>query len=117
MKTEQIFMMLFRFTPNADYQPTAQEQAEMHQQWGAFIGGIASTGNLVSTHQLGFEGKQISADLSITDGVRIAENQTLGGNMIVKADSLEEATEIAKGCPILKMGGTVEVRTIIPMDR
>jgi hypothetical protein len=29
---------------------------------------------------------------------------------------MEEATEMAKGCPILKMGGTVEVRDIIPME-
>ena len=31
-------------------------------------------------------------------------------------NSLEEAVEMAKDSPILKMGGTVEVRNIIPMD-
>jgi len=116
MKKEQIFMMLFRFTPNFNYQPTEQEQTKMHEQWGSFIGNIAISEKLVSTHRLGFEGKQIKADLSVTNNILVAEEQTLSGNMVVKANSLEEATEIAKGCPILSMGGSVEIRTILPME-
>jgi hypothetical protein len=34
----------------------------------------------------------------------------------LKAESLEVATELAKKCPILFMGGSVEVRSLIPMD-
>jgi len=72
-------------------------------------------GKLVSTYQLGFEGKKISADQSTEDGFYIAERQTVAGNMVLKAESMEVATELAKKCPILFMGGTVEVRTINPM--
>jgi hypothetical protein len=36
--------------------------------------------------------------------------------MVLKADSMEAATELAKNCPILMMGGNVEVREIIPMN-
>jgi hypothetical protein len=115
MNQEQIFMMVFRFTPNPGYKPSAEEQAQMRQQWGSFIGNIALKEKLVSTHQLGFEGKKISSDLTVSDGVVVQENQTLGGNMIVKANSMEEATEMAKACPIITMGGTVEVRSILPM--
>ncbi|MGN6542080.1 MAG: YciI family protein [Ginsengibacter sp.] len=39
----------------------------------------------------------------------------MGGYTIVKADSLEEATELAKGCPGLSVGATVEVREIQQM--
>ena len=39
----------------------------------------------------------------------------VAGNMVLKAESLEVASELAKKCPILFMGGTVEVRTINPM--
>ena len=109
------FMLVFRYEPSNDYQPTAAEMNEMHQQWGAFIGNIAIQEKLVSTHQLGFEGKQIAADQSVTEGIYIANNQTLGGNMIVKANTIDEAVEMAKNCPILHMGGTVEVRSIQPM--
>lgn len=116
MKKEQLFMMIFRYTPNFNYQPTEQEQAAMKEQWGKFIGDIAISEKLVSTYQLGFEGNQVEADLSETSGVHIADQRTLGGNMVVRANSLEEATKMSKACPILEMGGAVEVRTIIPME-
>jgi hypothetical protein len=115
MEKQKEFMLLFSFEPNSSYQPTEAEMNEMHQQWGAFIGKIAIQEKLVSTHQLGFEGKQIAADKSVTEGINIANNKTLGGNMIVKANSLDEAVLIAQDCPILQMGGSVEVRSINPM--
>lgn len=107
--------MIFRFEPSNDYQPTATEQAQQEQAWGAFIGNLAISEKLVSTNQLGFSGKQLNADLSVTEGINVAGGQTLGGNMIVRANTVDEAVEMAKACPILSMGGTVEVRDILPM--
>jgi hypothetical protein len=109
------FMMVFRFEPNNNYQPTEVELNEMHQAWGAFIGNIAIQEKLVSTHHLSFEGKQIFADKSVVEGIHVANNLTIAGNMIVKANSIDEAADMAKNCPILVMGGTVEVRAIQPM--
>lgn len=109
------FMLLFRFEPSNDYQPTEAEMNEQHQQWGAFIGKIAIQEKLVSTHQLGFIGNQILPSKTIVEGMHIAEKQIIGGNMIVKASSLNEASEMATSCPILLMGGTVEVREIKQM--
>ena len=116
MNTEQTFMMLFRFKPDFSYRPSEQELAAMQEQWGSFIGNLAISEKLVSTYRLGFEGKNIQPDATITDGILISEEKTVSGNMVVKANSLEEASELAKGCPILNMGGTVEVRTIAPME-
>lgn len=115
MAQKNEFMLVFRYEPNNNYQPSETEMNEMHQQWGAFIGNIAIQEKLVSTHQLGFEGKQVFANKSVVNGIHIAEKQTLGGNMIVKANTIDEAVEIAKNCPILLMGGNVEVRAIQPM--
>jgi hypothetical protein len=109
------FMLVFRYEPNYNYQPTEVEMNEMHQQWGAFIGNIAIQEKLVSTHQLSFEGKQIIADKSVIEGMHVSENLIIGGNMIVNANTIDEAVEMAKNCPILLMGGTVEVRAIQPM--
>ena len=108
------FMLLFRFEPSNE-QPTPEQLQEMSKQWGEFIGTIAMQAQLVSTYQLGFEGKKIFADQSTEDGFHIAEGQIVAGNMVLKAESMEVATELAKKCPILFMGGTVEVRTINPM--
>ena len=109
------FMLLFRFEPGNE-QPTEEQLSEMQRQWGEFIGGIAFQGRLVSTHQLGFEGKKIYSDQSTEDGLHFSEGLTLGGNLILKAETLESASEIAKRCPILFAGGNVEVRNIIPMN-
>ncbi len=39
----------------------------------------------------------------------------LSGFTLVTADSIEAATELAKGCPILQDGGTVEVAEALQM--
>lgn len=115
MKNAKNFMMIFRFQPDANYQPSQEELNEQHRAWGSFIGNLAVRERLVSTNQLGFEGKKLNADLSVSEGIEVAGGTTLGGNMIVVANSIDEAIEMAKDCPILQMGGNVEVRNILPM--
>lgn len=115
MTQQKEFMLLFRYEPSNDNQPTEAQMNEMHQQWGQFIGNIAIQEKLVSTHQLGFEGVQVFADQTISEGFHVSDRQTLGGNMIVAANSINEAVNMAKNCPILYMGGSVEVRAIQPM--
>ncbi|MGF1558339.1 MAG: YciI family protein [Flavobacteriaceae bacterium] len=109
------FVLLFRYEPDNE-EPTQEQLQEMHKHWEEFIGGIAMQGKLVSTHQLGFEGKKIFANQNTEDGLHIAEGHTVGGNMVLKAESIESATELAKKCPILFMGGMVEVRNVLPMN-
>jgi hypothetical protein len=87
----------------------------MHLTWGTFIGNIAIQEKLVSVHQLGFEGRQILENQNVVNGIHLSNNQTVSGNMVVRAHSIYEAIEMSKNCPILQMGGTVEVRSIIPM--
>ena len=52
----------------------------------------------------------------IVNGPYVEIKEAIGGYIIIKADSLDEAAELSKGCPILSMNGNVEVRTIVPMD-
>jgi hypothetical protein len=50
---------------------------------------------------------------TVTNGPFGEIKETLGGFIIVKADSVEEAVEFAKGSPVLQgEGNTVEVRKI-----
>jgi hypothetical protein len=114
-KMKKEFMLLFRYEPNTEYQPTEAELQQMHQEWGGFFGGLAMQEKLVSTHQLGFEGVQIQADKSIVDGMNVHNKMTVGGNVVLLAYSMDEAVEMAKACPIFEMGGTVEVRSIQAM--
>lgn len=115
MEQKNEFMFVFRFEPNFTYQPTEAEMNEMHQEWGAFIGNIAIQEKLVSTHQLSFEGKHIAMDKTVQEGIVISEKQTISGNMVVRANTIDEAVDMAKNCPIFNMGGSLEVRAIQPM--
>jgi len=114
MSSLQDFMFIFRFEPNQNYQPTPEEMVEEKKQWSNFIGGIAAQAKLVNVHQLGFEGSQLPKNLP--EGIHITNNQTIGGTMVVKASNLKEAVTLSEQCPILNIGGTVEVRSIIPME-
>ena len=49
----------------------------------------------------------------ITDGPFVEAKEVVGGYMIVSAKSLEEAIEVARGCPgLVSPGSGVEVREI-----
>lgn len=110
------YMMIFRMTPDFSTQPTEAELEQMHQSWGKFIGNIAIQEKLVGSHQLGYEGSIINADGSEQQGLHLSEGETLSGLMIVKAQNLNEATQMSKDCPILQAGGNVEVRSFMPTE-
>src|SRR5450432_3311633 len=48
----------------------------------------------------------------ITDGPFAESKETVGGYFMIIASDLDEAAEIARGCPIFDSDGTVEVRQI-----
>ena len=111
------FMLLFRHTPNKDFQPTPEMLNESLKKWQDWIGGIAAQGKFVSTNQLSYEGKVLKKDQLITDGPYVEIKEILGGYIILKADSIEEALKLAEGCPILDVGGNVEVRPIMEIKK
>lgn len=102
---------------NPGYKPTQEEVAAMKQSWGNWIGGIAQQARLVSSHQLGFEGNVISNSSDLKSGYLLEAKKSVSGNLVLKAGSLEEATKMAELCPILKMGGSVEIRNTLPSSR
>ncbi len=110
------FMMIFRMAPMGDFQPTPEQMQESIKQWQDWIGGIAAQGKFGSTNQLGFTGKTLKADGVVTDGPYAEVKEIVGGYIIVKADDIDDAVKLANGCPILFMGGHVEVRDIMQID-
>ena len=55
-------------------------------------------------------GKVLKNDKTVTDGPYAEIKESIGGFIVVKAESYDEAVEIAKGSPVFELGGTVEVR-------
>jgi len=83
-----------------------------------WIGGIAAQNKFVSGNGLPFEqSKVVHYNKVVTNGPFGEIKETIGGYIIVKADSVDEAVEFAKDCPVLQGdGNTVEVRLIAKGD-
>lgn len=111
------FMMLFRTEQSDAPQPSPEEMQTMVNQWQDWIGGIAAQDKFVSTDALGKAGKVVHADGTITDGPYAEVKEMVGGYIIVKAENLEDAVKLSKGCPTLAIGGTVEVRDVMVLDQ
>ncbi|MEO8414267.1 MAG: YciI family protein [Ginsengibacter sp.] len=63
----------------------------------------------------GTRGAVITAGGVSGEPVQSAAEGIVGGYLIVKAESLEQATAIAKECPHIANEGNVEVREIAPV--
>ena len=108
------FLMLIR--ENANYGTmTAQEMQadiEKHIQW---VEDLVAKGHFKSGSPLESAGFHIKGEKRIVmDGPYIESKECISGFYFLLADSLTEATEIAKGCPALDMGASVEIREMIP---
>ncbi|EPG67164.1 transcription initiation protein [Leptospira wolffii] len=107
------FMLLFR-QPSYDYSKADPKDMEaLAKKWKDWVGGIAAQGKLASNGpRLGQEGKVLKAGGVITDGPFVEIRERLGSFIIVNAESLEEATTLAHGCPAVDADGSVEIRPI-----
>ena len=83
-----------------------------------WIGGIAAQNKFVSGTGLPFEdARVVKHNKIVTNGPFGEIKETIGGFITVRANSVEEAVEFAKGCPVLQgEGNTVEVRKIAKRD-
>ena len=81
---------------------TQEEGAKVMQAWTAWFGELGD--KLVDGGNPATKSRTIAADGSVTDDV---SGPT--GYSILKADSLDEAVGLAKGCPVLQGGASVQV--------
>ncbi len=90
-------------------------QAHM-QKWKRWMENLAAQGHLESGRPLAQEGKVLRGpEQIVTDGPFAEGKEVVAGYLIIRADDLSQAEKIARGCPILADGGSVEVRPINPM--
>lgn len=106
------FMMIFHLAYDTTHTPSPEQAQASIKQWQDWIGGIAAQGKFVSTNALSMEGKTLRANNVITDGPYAEVKEMIGGYLIARAENLDEAMKLAAGCPILAIGGNVEVRSI-----
>lgn len=98
---------------------------EQIQQWMKqtmdWIGEITAQNKFVSGTGLLFDSAKVVTTKKgkpvITNGPFGDIKETIGGLIIIKAESVEEAIEFAKGCPVLQgEGNSLEIRKIAKND-
>ncbi|MGZ3918602.1 MAG: YciI family protein [Flavisolibacter sp.] len=112
------FLLVFRRDfASMGAQPSPEQMQGMMKHWQDWMGGIAAQNKMANTgSRLGSAGKVVTTNNVVIDGPYAEIKESIGGYIIVKASSLEEATELAKNCPVLLIGGNVEVRPLIAVD-
>ena len=110
------FMLLLRGgVSNRDLAPDQiQQQIERYMNW---IDKLRREGHFVAGEPLEETGKVLSGKngTTVTDGPFTESKEEVGGYFIIRAQDLEHAVEISKGCPIFINNGTIEVRAILPV--
>jgi hypothetical protein len=115
--TMEEFILIMRHEDGVKVASPEQMQIWMKQTMD-WIDGIAAQNKFVSGTGLPFEdARVIKSNKVVTNGPFGDIKETIGGFIMVKADSIEEAVEFAKGCPVLQgEGNTLEVRKIAKND-
>jgi hypothetical protein len=105
------YLYLFRGGEMRKMSPDVMQK--QMERWRSWIGDLAKQGKFKGGEPLEEGGRTLTGkSKTVTDGPYAEAKDLVGGYLIVTAGSLDEATEMARGCPIFEVNGTVEVRTI-----
>ena len=104
------FLFVYRGASEATARLTPEEMQQHMQKWEKWIGEGMQKGWMVDAGDaLTGEGRVVGAKV-VTDGPFVESKEIVGGFSIVQANTLDAAAQLAKGCPGMLMGGSVEVR-------
>jgi hypothetical protein len=111
------FMLIFRHEDGTKVASPEQIQIWMKQTMD-WIGGIAAQNKFSAGVGLPMdESRVVWHNNVVTNGPFGDIKETIGGYIVVRADSIEEAVEFAKGSPVLQgPGNSVEVRKLVKTD-
>src|SRR6478609_6211013 len=107
------YLLLFRGTA-WDKGMSPEEIQKVLGQFMGWFEKLNKEGKLKAGQPLQPEGKIVSGKngRTVSDGPFAESKEAIGGYFLLKVADMDEALAIAKDCPILAYGSTVEVRPI-----
>ena len=110
--TTSEYLLVFRNTNwHRDLSPEEiQENMARFTEW---FERLNNTGKFKGGGPLGHYGKVLAGRNVVTDGPFVESKEAIAGFFVIRADSFEQAVEVARGCPGLEFGQTVEVRAMV----
>jgi hypothetical protein len=114
------FVYLFRIDAAAQREAmgTPERAQQSMQRWLAWMRELETQGHLKDRGQpLDRAGKVVRGKQKlVTDGPYAEAKDLVAGFIVVEARDLEQAVELAGGCPMVEGGGSVEVRPVLKMN-
>lgn len=114
MSTESVgYMLLFR-EGEAQKDLSPEQLQEFMNQWMGWFEDLSAQGKFKAGHPLKAGGKTVSGidSPNVVDGPFAESREAIGGFFLLDVESMDEAVAIAKDCPNLPYGGSVEVREV-----
>ncbi len=107
------YLLLFR--NNVWHQQLSPDEIQrVMTDWMSWFDGLVAEGRCRGGQSLEHEGQVVrGAERHVTDGPYAEAKESVAGYFILTVDSEAEAVEIAKLCPGLPYGATVEVRKLM----
>src|SRR5262245_61040697 len=114
------FLFIYRNTEAdaREYMGTPEAAQSSMKLWMAWLGELEAKGHLKSRGEpLERTGKvMIGPKKQITDGPFAEAKDIVSGFSLIVAKDQAEAVELARGCPVLRGSGSVEVRPIMKLQ-
>ena len=92
-------------------QPTDEEEGAKHfQKYREWLGSLGDA--LISSANPLKDTNVITPDRNVASG----STTEISGFTVIQADTMQIAVELARSCPFLEIGGTLEVSEMMRMD-
>ena len=110
------YMLLLHDNPEGFMTMSPEEIQKAIEKYVAWGSKLRDAGVLLDSNKLTDEpGKVVRGagkDIRVTDGPYSETKEVFGGYYTITADTYEKAIDLARDCPSLHFGGTMEVRQI-----
>ena len=110
------YMLILHETPSDFAGYSAEDINRVIGEYMAWRHKLEAEGRLVGGNKLADEGgRRLALDdgkVRVTDGPYAEAKEVVGGYFIINAANYDEAVEVARTCPHLTYGGTIELRLV-----
>ena len=105
------FTYLFR---GRETSASPEQMQKTMEKWVVWLKELDAQGHIKDPgHPLEHTGKVVVGKKKlVNDGPYAEAKDVVGGYIVIEARDIQQAVELAKGCPIFEVGGSVEVRPI-----
>jgi hypothetical protein len=108
-RSREMTNYVFMYSGGKGVSDDEAEREAQYARWGQWFGDLGSA--VVEGGAAMGTAKTVGPGGSVSDG----GSRAITGYSMVSADSLDSAVELAKGCPVLEIGGAVDVYEAIAM--